>query len=257
MKSLLNEFHNNGYVLLSDVYPKSLMSEIKEEFYRHESEFIAIQKKQGVYEKVIDATHHSLLLCRGMLRLLEPNKLTQFLDLFFLGQKYILNTMGLSKIRPNGKVYTQNIHRDVRSFHGATQLWINALIMLDDSTRENGATWVMSGSEKLDQRPSESVFFESAHQVEGNSGDVLIFHGGIWHCAGENKTKDTRHIITPFFSRPFIKQQLDYPRAFGIDFSRNCSEHLKQILGYNSLIPSTLEEFYQVDENRFYKRSQG
>lgn len=257
MSNWIKEFNDNGYLLLSNVYPKELILEIKEEFYHYESEFVKIQKKQKVYDKVIDATHHSLVLCRGMLRLLGPNKLTEFLDLFFAGEKYILNTMGLSKIRPNGKVYTQSIHRDVRSFHGATQLWINALIMLDDSTRENGATWIMPGSEALSQKPIESVFFKNAHQVEGHAGDVLIFHGGIWHCAGENRSTSTRHIITPFFSRPFIKQQLDYPRAFGYDFGRTCSEHLKQILGYNSLTPSTLEEFYQDDENRFYKRNQG
>jgi len=257
VSSELKEFYETGYILIPNVYSTALISEIKNEFYQREAEFVEIQKKQGIYESVVDATHHSLILCRKMLRLLEESRLTDFLNEFFHGEHYILNTMGLSKVRPFSKVYTQTIHRDIRSFQGATSLWINTLIMLDDSTSSNGATWVMPGSEKLEKKPSDSEFWASAKQIKGNCGDVLIFHGGLWHCAGENRTDETRHIITPFFSRPFIKQQLDYPKAFGDDFGRICSSHMRQILGYNARVPISLEDFYQHDEYRFYKKDQG
>jgi len=253
----IEEFYNVGYLLIPNVYRVELMSEIKTEFYEREADFVEIQKKQGIYESVVDATHHTFILCRKMLMLLEKSRLTDFIDEFFQGESYILNTMGLSKIRPFSQVYTQNIHRDIRSFHGSTSLWINTLIMLDDSTADNGATWVMPGSEELEKKPSESDFWASAKQIEGRCGDVLIFHGGLWHCAGQNKTNDTRHIITPFFSRPFIKQQLDYPKAFGDDFGRICSPHIRQMLGYNARVPITLEDFYQHDDHRFYKKNQG
>ena len=256
-KKTLKEFREKGFCLIENVYPESLINEVKEEYYLMEPAFLRVQEEQGVADKVADATHHTLVLCRTMLKLLERNKVTPFLEQFFAPKKYILNTMGLSKIRPNGKVYTQNIHRDVRTFQGATELWINTLIMLDESTADNGATWIMEGSEKLSEKPSDDEFWSKAKQVEGKAGDVLIFHGGVWHCAGQNKTKHTRHIITPFYSAPFIKQQLDYPRAFGADFSKSCSPHLKQLLGYNALVPSCLTEFYQTDKKRFYKSDQG
>ena len=257
VQSKLREFRTKGYCLFREVYPASLMEDVKEEFYLMEPSFLRIQEQQGISDKVVDATHHTLVLCRRMLALLEKNKVTPFLEEFFSPKKYILNTMGLSKIRPNGSVYTQNIHRDVRTFQGATELWINTLIMLDESTADNGATWIMEGSEKLPEKPSEEEFWDKAIQVEGSPGDVLMFHGGVWHCAGENRTSRTRHIITPFYSAPFIKQQLDYPRAFGPDFGESCSPHLKQILGYNALVPSSLMEFYQSDQNRYYKSDQG
>lgn len=253
----VKEFHTKGYCLIEGVYPPSLMEDVKEEFYQMEPSFVCIQQEQGISDKVIDATHHTLVLCRTMLKLLEKNKVTSFLEEFFAPKKYILNTMGLSKIRPNGSVYTQNIHRDVRTFQGATELWVNTLIMLDESTPDNGATWIMEGSEKLAKKPSDEEFWEKAVQVVGSPGDVLIFHGGVWHCAGQNSTDNTRHIITPFYSAPFIKQQLDYPRAFGLDFAETCSPHLKQLLGYNALVPSSLYEFYQTDQKRYYKSDQG
>ena len=145
--SFLSDFRKNGYVLIPSVFPKPLMEAVKSEFYVYENTFIDIQKKQGIYESVVDATHHTPVLCRKMLKLLEPSKLTKFLVDFFGDPYYILNTMGLSKIRPNGRVYTQNVHRDVRSFHGAVD-WINTLIMLDDSTCNNGGM-DLQGSERL------------------------------------------------------------------------------------------------------------
>ena len=164
--------------------------------------------------------------------------------------------MGLSKIEP----MAQFIHKkyiETRTFPGATDLWINTLIMLNDSTKNNGATWIYSGSHKIAKKPTDKEFWNNAIQVEGQKGDVLVFHGAIWHCAGKNSTQEARHIITPFFSRPFIKQQLDYPKAFGNEFGLICSNHLRQILGYNSRVPTSLLEFYQTDENRFYQSDQG
>ena len=257
MQDFVDDVHCQGFALIKNVFPVVMIDDILYEFKEMEHHFIDIQKKKGIYSKVIGATHHTPLLCRKMLTLLEPSKLTLFLDCFFCGQKYILNTMGLSKIEPSGSVYTQKIHRDVRSFPGATDLWINTLIMLNDSKPDNGATWIYSGSHKNVHKPTEEEFWSHAMQVEGKKGDVLVFHGGIWHCAGQNTSKETRHIITPFFSRPFIKQQLDYPRAFGDEFAQICSSHLRQLLGYNSRVPSTLLEFYQEDEERFYKTDQG
>ena len=66
--------------------------------------------------------------------------------------------MGLSKIEPGGSVYTQKIHRDVRSFPGSTDLWINTLIMLDDSTSNNGATWIYKKSHKIANKPTDKNF---------------------------------------------------------------------------------------------------
>ena len=44
--------------------------------------------------------------------------------------------------------------------------------MLDESTADNGATWIMEGSEKLSEKPSDDEFWSKAKQVEGKAGDV-------------------------------------------------------------------------------------
>lgn len=256
IESILKKLEIKGWALVPNVYDDELIDKVMLDFERHKQNFIDIQEKKGIEDKVINATHHTIVLCREMLNLLEESKVNQILNSYFEG-KYILNTMGLSLIPPNGAVYTQNIHRDVRTFTGNARIWVNTLIMLDDSTTENGATWILEGSHKFDKKPEEKYFFKNATRAEGKRGDVLIFDGNIWHSAGINKTNRSRHIITPIYSKPYIKQQLDYPRAFGADFDKTISGHLKQILGYNALVPKSLDEFYQKDEDRFYKSDQG
>ena len=130
--------------------------------------------------------------------------------------------------------------------------------MLDDSTLDNGATWLLEKKKNTSEKPNDQYFEKNAIRIEGKAGDVLLFDGNLWHRSGRNHTKHKRTIMTPVYSKPFIKQQLDYPRAFGKKFLENCSEHIKQILGYNALTPSSLEQFYQKNPNdRFYKPDQG
>ena len=54
-----------------------------------------------------------------------------------------------------------------------------------------------------------------------------------------------------------MKQAINYPKAFGEDFFEGISDELMQTLGFNARTPESLEEFYQPEDKRFYKRSQG
>lgn len=252
----VQDLEERGWTHVPAVYRPELCQRIKDSFARAEPEFLRLQAKKGISHLVEHATHHTLVLCREMLDLLEKTDVNDVVEAWF-GGKYILSTMGLSYLPPEGRVYTQRIHRDQRSFSGNARMWLNTLVMLDDSTEDNGATWMLEGSQDRAERPEEEYFYAHAVRALGKAGDVLLFDGNIWHAAGTNTTSETRHIITPIYCRPFIKQQLDYPRAFGYDFGRTLSPHLQQVLGYRALVPATLDEFYQKDEDRFYQSDQG
>lgn len=254
---MLKELDDRGWTRVEAVYPAELLDAIKDEIEAAWPVYKRIQQENGVGDESRNASHHSILLCPSMLKLLDPNPIHDFLECYF-GGRYILNTMGASVIRPDNEyVYTQKIHRDLRSFSGDYRLAVNTLVMLDDSTEDNGATWMLSGSHKTDPKPDEDYFFAHAERALGRKGDVLIFDANIWHSAGVNSTDRSRTIITPIYSRPFVKQALDYPRAFGMNFKDRISPQLAQILGYNALVPTSLEEFYKPADKRFYKADQG
>jgi ectoine hydroxylase-related dioxygenase (phytanoyl-CoA dioxygenase family) len=53
-----------------------------------------------------------------------------------------------------------------------------------------------------------------------------------------------------------MKQLLDYPRAIGYNKMNEFNLELQQLLGYHSRVPSSLDEWYQPEEKRFYKKDQ-
>jgi hypothetical protein len=53
-----------------------------------------------------------------------------------------------------------------------------------------------------------------------------------------------------------MKQLLDYPRALGYDKMDLFTYEMQRFLGYHSRVPSSLNEWYQPEENRFYKKYQ-
>jgi len=70
---------------------------------------------------------------------------------------------------------------------------IQTIIMLDDFTAENGATWIVPGSQTKKCYPPEAKsFFQQGKQMIGKAGSIFIATGTIWHCSGENKTEQSR-----------------------------------------------------------------
>jgi ectoine hydroxylase-related dioxygenase (phytanoyl-CoA dioxygenase family) len=101
------------------------------------------------------------------------------------------------------------------------------------------------------------VFFRDAARAVAPAGSMVMFNSNLWHAAGVNRSDHSRRALTLAFTRPFVKQQLDYPRALGYDRGDSFSPALRQLLGYNARVPTSLDEWYQPLERRLYKRDQG
>ena len=133
---------------------------------------------------------------------------------------------------------------------------LNMLIMLDDFTIENGATYLLEGSHLIESEPSPANFFDQSTRALGRRGDVLFFNSNLWHAAGPNSTINKRRALTITFTKPFMKQQLDYCRALGLEKLDSVSDLVKQMVGYYSRTPTNLQEWYQKPEDRFYRPNQ-
>jgi ectoine hydroxylase-related dioxygenase (phytanoyl-CoA dioxygenase family) len=253
------EINDKGWFIVKNAISPQLIKKLKSELYAVNAEYKKIQYRNGVGKETENAMHHTVVMCPSTLELLdtiESSPIHSLLTCYFDG-KYILNTLGGSIVKPHTKIYTQNIHRDVRSNFGRSNLTINTVVMLDDSTIENGCTWMYSGSHLQTDKPDKETFYSRAERAPCKAGDIILFDGNIWHAAGNNTSTEDRALLTPIYSKPLMKQQLDYPRAFGYDFSRRISPELKQVLGYNALTPVTIDEFYKPLPERFYKQDQG
>ena len=107
MQNIIQDVQNNGFALIKCISDE-LIEEILDEYKALEHHFIEIQKRQCIYSKVINTTHHTPIICRKMLKLLEPSLLTEFLEYFFEVKNIYLILWDCQKLNPWLSLYTKN-----------------------------------------------------------------------------------------------------------------------------------------------------
>lgn len=124
--------------------------------------------------------------------------------------------------------------------------------MLDDFTIANGATHLLPGSQLRREKPGKVSFVAEAGRALGERGPILFFDSRLWHATGKSDVDTPRRALTLTFTIPFFKQQLDYARLITYSRAAELSPFLKQMVGFDARIPSTLDEYYRPLAERFY-----
>jgi len=256
MTEVAEAVRRDGWALLPVKLSPELVARLARQLDDVYAQYRALQIRNGVGEGTAGTLHHLPCAAGVFLELLEHDHGQRLLEQFFCGP-YILNAYGGLLNLPNDLSYVGRVHRDQRTFSGDVHLMAQLLVMLDDFTEDNGATYFLSGSHRRADRPPEEEFFRDAVRAVGCAGSIVLFDSNLWHAGGANRTDRPRRALTLGFTRPFIKQQLDYPRALGYERGDSFSPALRQLLGYNARVPASLDDWYQPPEKRLYKREQG
>jgi ectoine hydroxylase-related dioxygenase (phytanoyl-CoA dioxygenase family) len=254
------DLKNQGFIILknriSEVKLDLLSKAIDSSFIQHK----IIQDENNSDIKTEGVALHVLLNDDIFIKLLEDlikDGFIQELQDNFFNSNCILNSLSALDNLPNKPNFSSNIHRDLRFYSGEFPVMLNCLIMIDDFTIENGGTFLLPGSHLEERKPSDYEFFYDAIQATGKRGDILVFNANVWHASAPNITLRNHRRAIPFtVSRSFMKQLLDYPRAIGYERINEFSPELQQLLGYHSRVPSSLIEWYQPEDKRFYKKNQ-
>jgi ectoine hydroxylase-related dioxygenase (phytanoyl-CoA dioxygenase family) len=90
----------------------------------------------------------------------------------------------------------------------------NTAWLLDDFTRDNGATRLVPGSHRGGRLPEQEVSDPGApHPDEviavAPAGSVLVFNSHTWHGGTDNRTDRPRRALFAYFTRRRHRQQLD------------------------------------------------
>lgn len=127
--------------------------------------------------------------------------------------------------------------------------------MLDDFTKENGATYFLPRSQYTTEKPEDAWFYKNAIQIEAPAGSVFYFNLRLWHSGGFNRTDKWRHALALGVVRPYLKQRYDLPKMLERNHTdiSHISDYAKQKLGYFAIPPSSLDEFYGKTNERTYK----
>lgn len=134
---------------------------------------------------------------------------------------------------------------------------INVFFAIDAFTAENGATWVVPGTQQRITPPSQEEIEARAHPLECGAGSMIVFDSTLWHAAGANTSGRDRLAINHQFTRSFIKQQIDYVRALGDEEVGRQPPRTQQLLGWYTRVVTSLDEYYRPEAERLYRRNQG
>lgn len=259
-KATMVDFQNAitqfGWVVYESALDQELVKEIQidlvEAYYIRRQ----VQIENGIDTNMEGTLHHILERENFGLQFLEQMFCNEEMR-HFLGGNYILNGMSGVINMKNEKPYVQKIHRDIRSFSADVKQMIQMIVLLDDFTADNGATYMLSGSHKIDIKPDDDYFYKHADRAIAKKGSIILFDSNLWHAAGVNDTDKPRRALTLSFTKPYFKPQFDFPRFLGYKFGESLNENLRQIIGYNARIPANLYEFYQPVHLRMYQAGQG
>jgi hypothetical protein len=253
------ELAEKGYIIIPGVFDAHFIDTIATAVNDSYLMCRNIQKKKSLGAATDGTVHHLLAtpndIYLDLLTRIVESEVRPLIAGYFQGN-FIINSYGGLKNLPAKPSYVTNIHRDIRFFSGSFPLMLNMLIMLDDFTLANGATHLLVGSHLSDRKPAEAEFYDQSDRAVGNKGSVLLFNSNLWHAAGVNRSDRERKAITITFTKPFMKQQLDYCRAIGYEKVEKLSASLQQLLGFYSRTPTDLDEWYQRPDRRFYRPGQ-
>lgn len=252
---LIERLDTVGWLVLPSIFDDSLIKELTAQIEASLALRRDIRQRNRVDGNNDGTLHHLLGDHPCFVELLARfEQLDDLFKLYFRGN-YILNSYGGVINRRDSRAYVHEIHRDIRFSSDAKRFMLNTLVMLDDFTLENGATHLLSGSQKR-ERPTSDDFLSRAERAVGKRGSLLVFDSRLWHAAGHSSVDAPRRALTLTFTSPFFKQQLDYPRMVGQEGGGSLSPYLRQVIGYNSRVPASLAEYYLPTSERFYQRGQ-
>jgi ectoine hydroxylase-related dioxygenase (phytanoyl-CoA dioxygenase family) len=158
---------------------------------------------------------------------------------WMLGNDFITHVFTATSVKPHSTSSFGDIHVDNKRFINNYAEGLACIVLLDDFTIENGATYFLPGSHLSPEKPDTENFYRDAIRLLGNAGDVMYFNPRIWHAAGENTTGVWRHSLTIGVSRPHVKQYTDIPESLkDVDLSKYPNTVLKRLGIYAQSAPS-------------------
>lgn len=202
------------------------------------------ERHAGIEHPTYGALLNTALYGGPFLNLLEnENFVTPFR--WFVDDNCIIYSYSSASVPPNSKIYTARIHVDSHRKTTDHHLVLGAMVFLTGFTEENGAPYYLAGSHKISIKPEEEYFYKNATKIVGNAGDVFYFDPLIWHTGDYNNTNNWRHALTIGFSKPWMKQRFDMPKALAIEgLDKGLSETQKNLLGFYSQPPVTYDDYY-------------
>ncbi len=152
-----------------------------------------------------------------------------------LGQSIKLSSLNYHAAKPG--MGLQKLHVD---WHEAIQPGqykvCNSIWLLDDFSKENGATRIVPGTHLSSDLPQDKLASQEAPHpneviIEAPAGSVFIFNSHAWHGGTINHTSKDRRSIHSYFCAATGPQQVDQSNYIKQETLQRLSPAAVKILG--------------------------
>lgn len=248
------QIQTRGYSILADFIGPAECLALK----RGLTHALDTYKSRGTERSELDRYLIHDLLCQDIMfgRLLEDSRLQRLLAPL-LGDFWVLYAFTSSSLPPQGNNYGSRLHVDSPRLVPGYAFNIGVIWALDDFSSENGGTHVLPGSHHIETAPTPEMFARDSVQLTCRAGALIIFHARLFHRAGDNRTDAWRHSLTMNACRSYMKQRMDWVRFIPDSISRELDSQARRILGFDTRVPTCLDEFFVPESERLYKPNQG
>jgi len=252
-ESTLETLARDGYAIVPGVLPAGTVARLRVDL---EAAIVT----EAAYHGGADYVDYGMVLvcctrARSFVDVLAEDSIMGTIN-SIVGEGSIVYAYTSSSMPPGRANYSYRIHVDSPRIIPGYETNAGVMVLLDDFTAENGATWVLAGSQHRREAPSEEEFFANAKRVIAPAGSAVYLNPRVWHSGGKNETKAWRHSITMNMCRGYMKQRLDIPKmmaASGVDLT-GVSEKALQKMGFYAQVPESLDEYYLPPEKRKYRQ---
>ena len=246
----------SGVIIIKDVYSKEQISSAREVI----NDFAENQETKETHFNAEAEASGKIHLQQRVWNLFGKDKIFSELithDLIFelmsklLGTKFITGSYCASRLLPGAS--GQELHIDYPywdfyehetfpdGLNGSFLQNCQVTIPLDVCSNKSGATAFIPGSQKKLKYPNKNDDFSKMEQMVANPGDLVFFNGNCWHGAMPNNSNHQRAVLLIEFLPKYIKPVEDLVSYLDHDFKENCSDRVKQLLGFNYPYPKIMD----------------
>lgn len=129
----------------------------------------------------------------------------------------------------------QAIHRDQWAFDffpfpSGYEVQCNTIWAMNDFTEANGATRLIPGSHKLEDRLEFGV--DDTVPAEMPAGSVLLYTGSLYHGGGANNSQAVRYGLNITYALSWLRQEENQYLSVPHDIARTLDDDLLRVIGY-------------------------
>ena len=227
----LERIGEQGYTIVRNAFPAEQADELRQAIERLEVE-LAVTPSTNAFEGAHTWRIYNLLAHGERFRPIPLHPEVLPIAEGVLDRDCLISTVSTIAIGP-GEV-AQPIHAD-DALHPLTRPHVatvcNSMWALTDFTEANGATRLVPGSHKADHTPRYGTHAASV-PAEMAKGDILIWHGSLWHGGGANRTGERRVGIAMNYCAGWVRQQENQQLGLPLETVAAFPPRLQELCGF-------------------------